>query len=68
MALRPCAWAIAFDASNLPAEVLPLAEEVNALSEAREQQLERARQRASNLAHGLKTPLAVMQAISMIFA
>jgi signal transduction histidine kinase len=53
-----------FDASGLPSEVLPLAEEVNALSIAREQQLESARQRASNLAHGLKTPLAVMLAIS----
>ena len=53
-----------FDASGLPNEVLPLAEEVNALSAAREQQLESARQRASNLAHGLKTPLAVMLAIS----
>ena len=53
-----------FDASGLPNEVLPLAEEVNALSTAREQQLESARQRASNLAHGLKTPLAVMLAIS----
>lgn len=49
-----------FDTENLPSEVTPLAEEVNALVAAREQQLERARQRASNLAHGLKTPLAVM--------
>jgi signal transduction histidine kinase len=49
---------------NLPEEVAPLADEVNALMDSRERQLERARQRASNLAHGLKTPLAVMQAIS----
>jgi signal transduction histidine kinase len=49
---------------DLPNEVLPLAEEVNALSAAREVQLGRARERASNLAHGLKTPLAVMQAIA----
>jgi signal transduction histidine kinase len=53
-----------FNASGLPLEVTPLAEEVNALVEAREQQLVQARQRASNLAHGLKTPLAVMHAIS----
>jgi signal transduction histidine kinase len=53
-----------FDASNMPREVAPLAEEVNALVEAREQQVERVRQRASNLAHGLKTPLAVLQAIA----
>ena len=36
--------------------------EVNALVEAREKQLERARQRAGNLAHGLKTPLTVLTA------
>ena len=53
-----------FDTADLPIEVTPLAEEVNALVEAREQQLERARQRASNLAHGLKTPLAVMFAVA----
>jgi len=53
-----------FDSSRLPTEVFPLAEEVNALVAAREQQLEAARKRASNLAHGLKTPLAVMLAIA----
>jgi signal transduction histidine kinase len=53
-----------FDSSRLPTEVFPLAEEVNALVAAREQQLESARKRASNLAHGLKTPLAVMLAIA----
>jgi signal transduction histidine kinase len=50
--------------TDLPMEVTPLADEVNALVIAREQQLDRARQRASNLAHGLKTPLAVMFAVS----
>jgi signal transduction histidine kinase len=55
---------IAIHLDDLPSEVLPLAEEVNALSAAREVQLGRARERASNLAHGLKTPLAVMQAIA----
>lgn len=45
-----------------PEEVTPLVGEVNALVEAREKQLERARQRAGNLAHGLKTPLTVLAA------
>jgi signal transduction histidine kinase len=53
-----------FETAGLPLEVLPLGEEINALASAREQQLERARQRASNLAHGLKTPLAVMQSVA----
>jgi signal transduction histidine kinase len=52
------------DTQQLPAEIVPLAQEVNELVSARERQLERARQRASNLAHGLKTPLAVMQSIA----
>jgi signal transduction histidine kinase len=51
-----------FDSSGLPSEVTPLADEINALVVAREKQLESARKRASNLAHGLKTPLAVMMA------
>jgi signal transduction histidine kinase len=45
-----------------PEEVATLVGEVNALVEAREKQLERARQRAGNLAHGLKTPLTVLTA------
>jgi signal transduction histidine kinase len=53
-----------FKSDRLPSEVIPLAEEVNALVMAREHQLENARKRASNLAHGLKTPLAVMFAAS----
>ena len=51
-------------ADNVPQEVAPLVQEVNGLVEAREKQLERARQQASNLAHGLKTPLAVMTSIA----
>ena len=43
-----------------PDEILPLASEVDALLEARETQLERARARAADLAHGLKTPLQVL--------
>jgi signal transduction histidine kinase len=47
-----------------PLEVSPLVEEVNGLLRDREKQLERARQRASNLAHGLKTPLTVMSTLA----
>jgi signal transduction histidine kinase len=49
---------------EFPSEVRPLIDEVNGLLESRENQLVRARQRASNLAHGLKTPLTVMSAIA----
>ena len=44
----------------VPAEVRPLVEEVNALLEAQEQEIERSRSRAADLAHGLKTPLAAL--------
>jgi len=43
-------------------EVKPLAEAINDLAEAREADLTRARTRASDLAHGLKTPLAALNA------
>ena len=43
-----------------PVEVLPLAEELNALLAQNEQVLERARTHVGNLAHGLKTPLSVL--------
>lgn len=43
-----------------PDEILPLAAEVDALLEARELQLEKARARAGDLAHGLKTPLQAL--------
>jgi signal transduction histidine kinase len=45
---------------RFPNEVQPLAEQVDRLLEAQESELERARQRASDLAHGLKTPLQVL--------
>lgn len=45
---------------GFPDEIVPLAEEVDALLEARERQIERARARAGDLAHGLKTPLQVL--------
>jgi signal transduction histidine kinase len=50
---------------RFPAEVRPLVNEVNALLEEREANMERTRQRASDLAHGLKTPLAALHGIAM---
>ena len=47
---------------EVPSEVRPLVEEVNALLEAQEQEIERSRGRAADLAHGLKTPLAALAA------
>lgn len=46
---------------RFPSEVTPLVEEVNALLAAQEESLAQARARAADLAHGLKTPLAVLQ-------
>ncbi len=46
----------------VPAEVHSLVEEVNALLDAQEQEIERSRSRAADLAHGLKTPLAALAA------
>jgi hypothetical protein len=43
-----------------PVEVQPLVDEVNALVEMQEQEIERSRSRAADLAHGLKTPLAAL--------
>jgi signal transduction histidine kinase len=45
---------------DFPKEVLPLAIEVDALIDAREAELERARRRAGDLAHGFKTPLQAL--------
>ena len=45
-------------------EVQPLADAINALADARGADLERARRRAADLAHGLKTPLAALSAQS----
>ena len=45
-----------------PREVQPLADEINRLLEAQEKALARARSRATDLAHGLKTPLQVLSA------
>lgn len=45
-------------------DVKPLTEAINELAEAREADLAKARARASDLAHGLKTPLAALKAQS----
>jgi len=45
-----------------PAEVQPLVEEINALLDEQEREIERSRSRAADLAHGLKTPLAALAA------
>lgn len=45
---------------SAPVEVQPLSDELNALLDAQEREVERSRGRAADLAHGLKTPLAVL--------
>jgi signal transduction histidine kinase len=45
---------------SYPAEVQPLVDDLNALLEEREQRVARAIAKAGDLAHGLKTPLAVL--------
>jgi signal transduction histidine kinase len=44
-----------------PIEIAPLAEEVNELLRSNTQIIERARNQVGNLAHGLKTPIAVLR-------
>ena len=46
---------------SYPPELSPLAEEVNELLRSNAQIIERARNQVGNLAHGLKTPLAVLR-------
>jgi signal transduction histidine kinase len=48
----------------VPSEVRPLVEEVNELLAAQDEALARARARAGDLAHGLKTPLTVLSTVS----
>lgn len=43
-----------------PTEIAPLVAEVNSLLEAQEREIARARDRAADLAHGLKTPLTAL--------
>ena len=45
-------------------EIQPLTDAINSLADARERDLEQARRRAADLAHGLKTPLAALAAQS----
>lgn len=51
-------------AGSFPAEVAPLVSELNDVLGMREKSLERARRRAGDLAHGLKTPLTILSAIA----
>ncbi|GLK78207.1 histidine kinase [Methylopila jiangsuensis] len=46
--------------SDFPKEVQPLTSEVDALLQSREEQLRKARERAADLAHRLKTPLQAL--------
>ena len=47
-------------AGDFPAEIAPLAKELNALLQSNPEIIERARTQVGNLAHALKTPLAVL--------
>jgi signal transduction histidine kinase len=45
---------------NFPAEVQPLVDDLSGMIELNKEMLQRARAQAGNLAHGLKTPLAIL--------
>ena len=47
--------------ADYPSEIQPLALEINALIKANKEVVDRARTQVGNLAHGLKTPLAVIK-------
>lgn len=49
---------------SFPSEVAPLVGELNGVLEIRDRSLDRARRRAGDLAHGLKTPLTVLSAVT----
>ncbi|MBB4066662.1 sensor histidine kinase [Gellertiella hungarica] len=49
---------------DYPSEIQPLVDDLNALILKRETQLTSARARAGDLAHGLKTPLAVLETVA----
>lgn len=46
--------------TDAPDEVMPLVDDLNALIDANHEMIRRARAQAGNLAHGLKTPLAIL--------
>lgn len=48
--------------ADVPEEIAPLVTEVNELLESQEKEMIRARDRAADLAHGLKTPLTALSA------
>ncbi|WP_213271436.1 hypothetical protein [Hyphomonas sp.] len=52
------------DAARFATEVTPLVDQINELADAREADVHAARDRAANLAHGLKTPLSALRAIA----
>ncbi|MBK8085957.1 MAG: HAMP domain-containing histidine kinase [Devosia sp.] len=52
---------IASVTGSYPAELAPLSDEINELLRSNTQIIERARNQVGNLAHGLKTPLAVLR-------
>jgi signal transduction histidine kinase len=52
--------------AGYPLEVEPLTKAINDLANAREADVKRARQRAADLAHGMKTPLAALAAQSRL--
>lgn len=49
---------------SYPVEIAPLVEELNGVLDIQEKSLARARARAADLAHGLKTPLTVLSAVA----
>jgi signal transduction histidine kinase len=49
---------------NYPSEIAPLVEEFNGVLDDQEKSLARARSRAAELAHGLKTPLTILSAVA----
>ena len=49
---------------HFPAEVAPLVSELNTVLDLRDTSLARARKRAGDLAHGLKTPLTILSAVA----
>lgn len=49
---------------NFPDEVAPLVAEFNQVLDQRDASMERARRRAGDLAHGLKTPLTVLSSVA----